>query len=198
MARVVVMTALPGLRLGLTTMLASRGHFVLEGDADGSPLSAVWVLDAPSSGALSELRVGAADERPNGLVVLTDDALVAAEVPRLARGGWACLPREADQDDLDLAVRGADAGLAVLDLALAARLVGEPRPPETRGDPLTAREHEVLALVADGLANKAIAYRLGISENTAKFHVASLTAKLGAATRAEAVAIAARRGLLIL
>src|SRR6185369_400688 len=66
------------------------------------------------------------------------------------------------------------------------------------GEPLslTPRERSVLELVAAGLSNRAIALELGISEHTAKFHVRSLLDKLGAETRADAVARAARRGLL--
>ena len=63
---------------------------------------------------------------------------------------------------------------------------------------LTSREREVLALLAQGLANKAIAPRLGISEHTVKAHVASIFGKLGAGTRAEAVVTAARLGILLL
>ena len=61
---------------------------------------------------------------------------------------------------------------------------------------LTPREREVLELLADGLSNKAIADRLGISDQTAKFHVASICGKLGASNRTEAVRLALRRGLL--
>ena len=63
---------------------------------------------------------------------------------------------------------------------------------------LTEREREVLEWVAAGVSNKGIARRLGLSPNTVKFHIAALLAKLGAATRAEAVAAAARRGELSL
>jgi DNA-binding NarL/FixJ family response regulator len=63
-------------------------------------------------------------------------------------------------------------------------------------DPLTAREIEVLSLVADGLSNKAIALRLGISPETVKFHVASISGKLGAANRTEAARRAIERGLV--
>ncbi len=63
-------------------------------------------------------------------------------------------------------------------------------------EPLTPREIEVLNLLADGLPNKAIAYQLGISDQTAKFHVASICGKLGAANRTEAVRLALRKGLL--
>jgi DNA-binding NarL/FixJ family response regulator len=65
-------------------------------------------------------------------------------------------------------------------------------------EPLTTREVEVLELLAEGLANKAIAQRLGISDQTVKFHVASISGKLGAANRTDAVRRAVRRGLVTL
>jgi DNA-binding NarL/FixJ family response regulator len=65
-------------------------------------------------------------------------------------------------------------------------------------DPLTAREVQVLELLAEGLPNKAIAERLGISDQTVKFHVASISGKLGAANRTDAVRRAVRRGLIAL
>jgi DNA-binding NarL/FixJ family response regulator len=67
-------------------------------------------------------------------------------------------------------------------------------PPE----PLTSREREVLALVAEGLPNKAIAATLGISDQTVKFHVAAIIAKLGAANRTDAVRLAVRRGFVVI
>jgi DNA-binding NarL/FixJ family response regulator len=69
---------------------------------------------------------------------------------------------------------------------------------ETFDEPLTPREIDVLERLAEGLSNKAIAARLGISDQTVKFHVASIYAKLGAANRADAVRRALRRGLLSL
>jgi DNA-binding NarL/FixJ family response regulator len=65
-------------------------------------------------------------------------------------------------------------------------------------EPLTAREVEVLELLAEGLPNKAIAERLGISDQTVKFHVAAISGKLGAANRTDAVRRAVRRGLITL
>ena len=67
-------------------------------------------------------------------------------------------------------------------------------PPE----PLTPRELDVLALLAEGLPNKAIARRLDISDQTVKFHVAAIYGKLGAANRTDAVRRAVRRGLVVL
>ena len=76
---------------------------------------------------------------------------------------------------------------------------------ETRDDasvdyhePLTKREIEVLEQMAEGLSNRAIAARLGISDQTVKFHVASVMAKLGAANRTDAVRLAVREGLVTL
>jgi two-component system, NarL family, nitrate/nitrite response regulator NarL len=63
-------------------------------------------------------------------------------------------------------------------------------------EPLTAREHEVLALVADGLRNREIAARLGISEHTVKFHLSAIFGKLDAASRTEVVRKALRLGLI--
>jgi two-component system, NarL family, response regulator YdfI len=65
-------------------------------------------------------------------------------------------------------------------------------------EPLTAREREVLQMLAQGRGNKQIAVRLNISEHTVKFHVASILGKLGASSRTEAVSLALRRGLILL
>ncbi len=72
------------------------------------------------------------------------------------------------------------------------RLSRAPEPSE----PLTPREREVLGLVAEGLPNKTIAIRLGISDQTVKFHVAAIAGKLGAVNRTDAVRRAIRRGIV--
>jgi len=82
-------------------------------------------------------------------------------------------------------------------VAADARAAGDAidQPPQ---EPLTARERQVIELLAEGMANKAIAARLGISDQTVKFHVASVVAKLGVANRTEAVRVAFRQGLVTL
>jgi DNA-binding NarL/FixJ family response regulator len=65
-------------------------------------------------------------------------------------------------------------------------------------EPLTPREIDVIELLAEGLSNKAIAVHLGISDQTVKFHIASIYGKLGAANRTDAVRRAVRRGLIAL
>ena len=82
------------------------------------------------------------------------------------------------------------------DAAVVLTAVASPKP--TSDIPLTPRELEVLALLAEGASNKAIALRLGISVHTAKFHVGSLLDKLDAVGRTDAVAHAARIGVILL
>ena len=79
---------------------------------------------------------------------------------------------------------------------VAARRSGSDDDTSDLHETLTRREIEVLELLADGLPNKAIASRLGISDQTVKFHVASISGKLGAANRTEAVRIAIRKGIV--
>lgn len=93
------------------------------------------------------------------------------------------------------AARAAESGVdAILMAPGRRRLLDE----DVVGEPLTAREIQVLELLAEGLPNKTIAMRLDISDQTVKFHVASLSGKLGAANRTDAVRRAVRRGLIAL
>jgi|DewCreStandDraft_5_1066085.scaffolds.fasta_scaffold00232_49 DNA-binding NarL/FixJ family response regulator len=138
-------------------------------------------------------------------VVVVTDLLNAARVRQaLEAGVRGLLPAECHADELVAALRAADAGLLALHPAAVSGLLAAPPEPapvaatEPAGERLSARELEVLALLADGLPNKAIARRLHISEHTVKFHIGSIMAKLGASSRTEAVTRAARRGLLML
>jgi DNA-binding NarL/FixJ family response regulator len=97
------------------------------------------------------------------------------------------------------AVSAAAAGLAAVDPAELETLVGEPAMQSlSEPGPLTSREMEVLRMLADGAANKNIAWQLKISEHTVKFHVAQILGKLNAGTRTEAVTIGIRKGLIML
>src|ERR1700736_2554655 len=199
MATVSILASLPSIRLGLADMLSAHGHVVLP--EDEATDATVWVLDAPSPTTLDTLTAHRYSDSPRTAVVLSDDTGQPSQLARAGLRGWACLARDVDADQLDLAVRSAEAGLVLLDLPLAGTSLAGPAPLAARlptTEPLTARELQVLQLVAEGLPNKGIARRLGISENTAKFHVASLCGKLGASSRTEAVTIAARRGLILL
>jgi two-component system, NarL family, nitrate/nitrite response regulator NarL len=129
-----------------------------------------------------------------GLPVL---AVVGGEavVPLLLGGGVrGVVGRDAGVDRLSAALRALTAGLAVVDASLTDAALRRREPEDALVEPLTPREREVLALLADGLTKRA----MRISEHTAKFHVNAVLGKLGVQTRAEAVAQAVRHGLLML
>ena len=134
---------------------------------------------------------GAAD------VVLTDAGAPSDGVPILVLGGdedtaaAGVLPEEVSTDVLDAALRAVAAGLVV-----RAGSGGGFRSVEEGPAVLTPREVEVLAGVGAGLSNKEVARRLGISAHTVKFHLESAFRKLGATSRAEAVAKGLRRRLI--
>jgi two-component system, NarL family, nitrate/nitrite response regulator NarL len=133
------------------------------------------------------------------LIVLADEG----DATDLALAGAAAvLAREASAETIGAAIALVGQGLRLLpDLALdrlrALAGIETPLYPD-KAPALTPREREVLAAMADGASNKVIARRLGISFHTAKFHVASILAKLDADTRTEALARAARMGLVML
>jgi NarL family two-component system response regulator YdfI len=134
-------------------------------------------------------------------VLLSGDPQPVWTLDALRRGVRALLPRDASPSEILAAVQAAAGDLAVVaaeDLAgwLSASAPREAELP--RDSTLTPREMEVLRIMADGGANKTIAWKLGVSEHTAKFHVASILAKLGASSRTEAVTVGIRKGLLLL
>ncbi|MFL5615471.1 MAG: LuxR C-terminal-related transcriptional regulator [Gemmatimonadaceae bacterium] len=161
--------------------------------------------------AIATLQLLSADyddgTRPTpAFVLLTDERDPAHMIDALRAGVRALLPRDASAAEILAAVNAAAAGLVSVarewtDLlrgtATATQGPGSAAP-ASNGASLTPRELEVLRMIADGLANKQIAARLSISEHTVKFHIGSVFAKMHASTRAEAVMIGARRGLIVL
>ena len=197
--RVLVVAPYPALRAGLVSLLASdrllepiATEGVELGDAGSAP-SAI-VVDY-SAGEPEEILSIAEAFPQTALVMIGADP--ATDGPGLSGAPVAYLPSDIDAAALTAAVRAAASGLIVLDptVAGATGVHAHARTSES-GETLTARERQVLLLVAEGLPNKAIARELGISEHTAKFHVGSLLGKLGAASRTEAVTLATRRGIL--
>jgi two-component system, NarL family, nitrate/nitrite response regulator NarL len=197
--RVLVVAAYPALRAGLVSLLASDRQLepiasegVELGDAGSAP-SAI-VVDY-SAGEAEEILSVAEAFPQSALVMIGADP--ATDGPGLSGAPVAYLPSDVDAAALTAAVRAAASGLIVLDPTVAGATGVHTHARTSEGaETLTAREREVLLLVAEGLPNKAIARELGISEHTAKFHVGSLLGKLGAASRTEAVTIATRRGIL--
>ena len=112
----------------------------------------------------------------------------------------AVLPARASAREIAAAIEAVARGLVVLDPEVAAQVSSrEPLPQDpVPGQQISPRESEILNLLASGLGNKEIAWRLKISEHTVKFHITSVFNKLGVSSRAEAVATGIRRGLISL
>jgi len=147
------------------------------------------------------------EETSPAVLMLTDDVKAAGALAGLRP--WGVLPLEASAEELQAAVAALHEGLIVISPSLAGeaieRLVGlggreaiAQATAETSVEPLTERERQVLQLLAQGLANKQIAASLSISEHTVKFHVSGIYAKLGAASRTEAVRLGVQQGLVVL
>jgi len=122
-------------------------------------------------------------------VILVGTPVARARLRLLADGALSIVGEAADLPQARVAGGDADAFL------VAAVAEAADQPP---AEALTPREIDVLELLAEGLSNKGIARRLGISDQTVKFHVASICGKLGAANRTDAVRRAVRRGLISL
>jgi two-component system, NarL family, response regulator YdfI len=197
----------------------SAGRAPVAGDVDVVLADLDTPLDADVLSAIAtatQPRLGVVVIGVAGDTVGADETQAAARAAAaLGPLGLGMLPRDASSEEILAAVEAVASGLVVMDRRTAGSLLTAPgQSPASRaadaarasgpdlveapGDSLTPRELEVLQLLAQGLANKTIALRLHVSEHTAKFHVASIMTKLGAASRTEAVTLAARRGLLIL
>lgn len=160
------------------------------------PDAALWDLGWQAEVALERL-AELADSSPPIVVLLADDAWATAA---WTAGACGLLLRTATVEAMAASLEAAAQGLVVLDPGLATALFAASLPTPTTPplEAITAREREVLQLLAEGLPNKAIAQRLGISEHTVKYHVNALLGKLDAQSRTEAVVRATRLGLILL
>jgi DNA-binding NarL/FixJ family response regulator len=205
MIKVLIVEDHPIVREGVTAVLERERDVDVVGAADsvaeGLRLAArlrpdVVLLDLklPDAGAGDGVAAFAREGR--GIVVFTaydsDD-----DVFRAIRGGArGYLLKGSPAAEIAQAIRQVHAGESYLSPRIAAKLVKDVTQPRGRGGALSARERGVLRLVAAGQSNKQIAKTLSISERTVKFHVTAVFNKLGADNRAQAVALAAQRGLL--
>lgn len=197
----------PIVREGLAAVLGTQPDFEIVGQAnDGAEavsLAAdlgpdIVLLDIamPELDGVEALRAMRAENRDLRALIFTasetDDRIVGA----VQAGAQGYLLKGAPREELFHAIRVIARGGSLLSPVVAARLLERiANPAEPEREQLTEREREVLQLLAQGLPNKAIAARLGIRERTAKFHVSTIMAKLGATNRLEAVRLAVQQGL---
>lgn len=207
MIRVFVVAPTPMMQAGLRAMLAAPEMQVSgETSTVGEVVAELPGIDVivVEETLLEDVERAVANNM-NGtvaLVVLTNNGeRLLPALRALSLRGWSVVPTDATTAQLHASVVAAAQGLITLPVAFADRLF-EPRPVVgtvgTLEEPLTVREHEVLELVSQGLSNKLIARRLQISEHTVKFHISSISTKLGASSRTEAVSRGVRRGLITL
>ncbi len=204
--RVLVAAETAVVRAGLEAVIAQAASLSLAGSADPAAL-VERIRELQPDVVLLEHR-GDSDESLEPLlapgpvfVLLTDREDAAALLTSLHSGLRAVLPLDAAPHEITAAIQAAVEGLIVLHPDLVAEFEiteSTRRAPAAPDTSLTPREIEVLRMLAEGLANKNIAWKLGISEHTVKFHITSIFTKLHVSSRAEAVASGMRRGLILL
>jgi NarL family two-component system response regulator YdfI len=192
-------------RAGLEGIIRSQAEFQLAGSfgtvASLGPFARRSELDVIviDSNSIHDLLPEPTSE---AAIVLLTEVSDARSISRLLRSGVrAILSRESEPDDVLSAIFAVHDGLVLLSLpaaeSLAAVFGDQPLQVEDElSEEITSRETDVLRMLAEGLVNKDIAARLGISEHTVKFHISSILDKLGASTRTEAVTQGIRRGLI--
>jgi len=165
----------------------------------GQPLPDVVLMDLqmPRMGGVestAQITAGYPDVR---VVVLTSFGEVERVHAALAAGASGYLLKDAEPEEVAAAIRAAAAGEVHLDSAVAGQLTRRLAAPRVGLAALTAREREILVLVAQGHANRDIAEQLVISERTARTHVSNLLSKLQLSSRTQAALLAIREGLIL-
>jgi len=194
----------PFARVGLRSILESaevNADVLVVGEADSvvelvHPEADVVVVAGDDS--LEEVTRAVAEEGTQAILLLSEDDRFMPLLREVAPRGWGLISPDAPPEELSAAIVAVAQGLVVLPRTLTGRLLRGHEAVEELAEPLTTREREVLGLLGRGLSNKMIARDLRISEHTVKFHVSSIYAKLGAASRTEAVGLGARLGLISL
>src|SRR5712691_6384605 len=201
--RVLLASASAVRRAGLGVLIKQSSSFKLVGAVQGTQIgqpAAELQPDVVLADFKRETPVITHNVLP--VVALIDNPTAGWAAHALRSGAKSILPREAGSEEIAAAIQAAHRGLVLLDPAIAQQIIERVGSPATQIPPsyenLTPRENEVLAMLAEGLANRAIAYRLGVSDHTIKFHISSILDKLGASTRTEAVTLGLRMGLIVL
>ena len=211
MIEVAVYASSPMARARLEALVTARAGLCLapppsvlspaEGDSIGTQAD-VLLMDPGVRSVEAVLRALPTAARLPPIVLVGGDPTPAAFGRLLRAGVRAILPRDASAPEVAVGIEAVVAGLVVLHPSAAPFSVnrvarGGRTPGETPIDALTPRELEILAMMAEGMRNRTIASRLGISTHTVKFHIAAILDKLNARSRTEAVTIGLRQGLLM-
>jgi NarL family two-component system response regulator YdfI len=210
-ARVVIGASSAVVRATLVSVLTKNPAFQLIGSfsvekafaqlEDLQPDVVLLDLGSPADEALSIVLESSSEPVSSVLVILADDIDKFLAADALRSGVRAVLPRAAKPEEIFAAIQASVAGLVVIHPDALGSLLSTAAEKQAELDfsdqILTPREIEVLRMIAEGLGNKEIASKLGISDHTVKFHISSTFAKLGASNRAEAVTLGIRFGLIM-
>jgi DNA-binding NarL/FixJ family response regulator len=205
MIRVLIVDDHPIVREGVTGVLAREPDIEVVGEADtleeglrldGTRQPDVILLDLKLPGATALEGVTSFAGRGRGIVVFTAHDADAEVFGAIRGGARGYLLKGSPAAEIAEAIRLVHAGESYLSPRIAAKLVKDVAAPRGRTGVLSPRERGVIRLVAAGLSNRQIGETLSITERTVKFHVTAILNKLGAENRAQAVAVAAERGLL--
>jgi DNA-binding NarL/FixJ family response regulator len=202
MIRVLIKASSPVVKAGLVSLLRSYPELQVVGEPSDDPGSSEGFLaDSPPDVVLAETsdtnEPPVSSESGVPLILLVRDT-AAVQPDAFRHDVRAVLSRSSSASQIAAAIEAVAAGLGVFDPGLFNPFPAIHEAPGELPEPLTRREMEVLGAMAEGLANKEIAARLGISENTTKFHVASVMGKLGAGSRTEAVMLGIRYGIVLI
>ena len=200
MTRVMIAASSAVVRAGLEALVGSHPGLELVGAfADAAAAEELRPDVVLAALALEDLPAPWNGNAP-AIVLLNHESRAAFTLDAFRLGVRAVLPGDSLPAAILAAVDSAAGGLAVLDPRELEPLLTAAGAAQTAAEDvsLTPRELEVLGMMAEGAANKNIAWKLGISEHTVKFHVASILAKLRAGTRTEAVTMGIRRGLVLI
>lgn len=192
MIRVLIIAKSVVFARGLASLLAEDDRIdAIDVHSDGGAAMAHPDVILASAVALDEITFDAVP-----VVLLSDEPFDTWDHAGPVRA-W--LPLHATPNEIAAAIAAANEGLAVITPAQSEAMFEAPRMTQRAtglSEPLSPRESQVLRMLAEGLGNKEIAWQLGISDHTVKFHVASILGKLHASTRTEAVALGIRQGLV--
>jgi DNA-binding NarL/FixJ family response regulator len=216
--RAAILAASPVLGAGLHSLLRSSSAVEVVGAASDVDAFLQLMEDQQPEVIIADLtsyekvwpQLTAAPFKLAVIALMVDDQ-PQRTIDALRSGAGAVISSDIAPPSLEAVIQAAAGGLIVIDPRIVKTLLSRdagaasqaPEEPESLAEtgglePLTSREIEVLNLLGEGLGNKQIAGRLGISEHTVKFHVTSILGKLNAASRTEAVTIGIRRGLILL
>ena len=210
MIRVFIIAPTPMIQAGLHAMLTTSDIQVVGmasmPDALNEDITRIDCIVMANELDIEEVRHIFENSKTTALIVLTNNNdRILPQLQGLSLPGMGIVPLDTTPTQLQAAVNATTQGFSVLPMTIARWLYEQKSDAvhvhlasDNQDESLTNREREVLELVSQGLSNKMIARKLQISEHTVKFHISSISTKLGASSRTEAVSHGLRRGLITL